>query len=69
MRETEKSGVTFSAIARKHGIVTGLLLRWRVEFGVAQEMRARLASVALAEPSRPHPGSAYFDLPPLRAAA
>ena len=49
VRETEQSGVTVSGIARKHGIVTGLLFRWRVEFGVAQKKRARLASVALAD--------------------
>src|SRR6266700_6953812 len=42
------SGVHFS-IARKHGIVTGLLFRWRVEFGVAQKKRARLASFVLAD--------------------
>jgi transposase-like protein len=49
VRETEQPGVTVSGIARKHGIVTGLLFRWRVEFGVAQKKRARLASVALAD--------------------
>jgi transposase-like protein len=49
VKETEQPGVTVSGIARKHGIVTGLLFRWRVEFGVAQKKRARLASVALAD--------------------
>jgi transposase-like protein len=47
VRETEQPGVTVSAIARKHGIVTGLLFRWRVQFGVTQKKRARLAPVAL----------------------
>jgi len=47
--ETEQPGTTVSSVARKHGIVTGLLFRWRVEFGVAQKKRARLASVALAD--------------------
>src|ERR1700682_2663325 len=49
VRETEQSGVTVSGIARKHGIVTGLLFRWRVEVGGAQKKRARLASGALAD--------------------
>lgn len=49
VRETEHPGVTVSAIARKHGIVTGLLFRWRVQFGVTQKKRARLATVALTD--------------------
>jgi transposase-like protein len=44
--ETDKPGVSVSAVARKHGIVTGMLFRWRVQFGVAQKKRARLAPVA-----------------------
>lgn len=48
MKEAEQPGVTVSGIARKHGIVTGLLLCWRMTFGVAQKKRAKLASVALA---------------------
>jgi hypothetical protein len=31
------------------GIVTGLLFRWRVQFAVAQKMRAKLAPVVLAD--------------------
>ena len=46
--ETEQPGVTVSSVARKHGIVTGLLFRWRVQFGIAQKKRAKLAPVALA---------------------
>jgi hypothetical protein len=38
-----------SGVARKHGIVTGLLFRWRVQFGVAQKKRATLVPVALAD--------------------
>jgi len=49
VQETEQPGVTVSAIARKHGIVTGLLFRWRVQFGVTQKKRARLAPVALKD--------------------
>src|SRR5712671_540256 len=45
--ETEQPGVSVSAVARKHGIVTGLLFRWRVQFGVTQKKRAKLAPVTL----------------------
>jgi len=38
-----------SRVARKRGIVTGLLFRWRVQFGVAQKKRATLVPVALAD--------------------
>jgi transposase-like protein len=47
--ETEQPGATVSGIARKHGIVTGLLFRWRVELGVAQKKRATLVPVALPD--------------------
>jgi transposase-like protein len=47
--ETEQPGTTVSSVARKHGIVTGLLFRWRVQFGVAQKKRAKLVPVALAD--------------------
>ncbi|MCO6180809.1 transposase [Ciceribacter sp. RN22] len=47
--ESDKPGVSVSAVARKHGIVTGMLFRWRVQFGVAQKKRARLATVANAD--------------------
>ena len=67
--ETEQPGATVSGVARKHGIVTGLLFRWRVEFGVAQKKRAKLASVALADDTtaapfmRPPEGMTAVDLP------
>lgn len=44
-QETDRPGVSVSAVARKHGIVTGMLFRWRVQFGIVQEKRVRLASV------------------------
>ena len=47
--ETEQPCTTVSSVARKHGIVTGLLFRWRVQFGVTQKKRANLAPVALAD--------------------
>lgn len=36
-------------MARKHGIITGLLFRWRVQYGVAQTKRATIAPVALTD--------------------
>jgi transposase-like protein len=47
--ESGQPGTTVSGVARKHGIVAGLLFRWRVEFGVAQKKRAKLVPVALAD--------------------
>ena len=47
--ESGQPGATVSAVARKYGIVTGLLFRWRVQFGVAQKKRARLAPVTVAD--------------------
>ncbi|OYX38425.1 MAG: transposase [Rhodobacterales bacterium 32-64-14] len=53
-RESDQPGTSVSATARKHGIVTGLLFRWRVEFGIGQNARARLATVLVPE-GRPLP--------------
>lgn len=71
--ETEQPGATVSGVARKHGIVTGLLFRWRVQFGVAQKKRAKLVPVALADDTaparvlreliRPPEGMMVVDLP------
>lgn len=47
--ESDQPGVSVSQVARKHGIVTGMLFRWRVQFGVAQKKRAKLAPVALTD--------------------
>ncbi|WP_291696212.1 transposase [Bradyrhizobium sp.] len=49
VRETAQPGAKVSAVARKHGIVTGLLFRWRVQFGVGRDRRAKLAHVALPD--------------------
>jgi len=48
-RESDQPGTSVSATARKHGIVTGLLFRWRVEFGIGQNARAKLATVLVPE--------------------
>jgi len=47
--ESDQPGVSVSQVARKHGIVTGMLFRWRVQFGVAQKKRAKLVPVALPD--------------------
>ncbi|MCP1848171.1 MULTISPECIES: IS66 family insertion sequence element accessory protein TnpA [unclassified Bradyrhizobium] len=47
--ESDQPGLTVSSVARKHGIATGLLFRWRTECGVPQKKRARLASVTQAD--------------------
>lgn len=47
--ESDQPGVSVSSVARKHGIVTGLLFRWRVQFGIAQRQRAMLAPVVLPD--------------------
>ncbi|MGJ5079283.1 IS66-like element accessory protein TnpA [Bradyrhizobium sp. HKCCYLS3013] len=48
-KEAELPGAKVSAVARKHGIVTGLLFRWRAQFGIAQKKRSRLAHVVLPD--------------------
>ena len=71
--ESDQPGVSVSRVARKHGIVTGMLFRWRVQFGVAQKKRAKLAPVALADDAaatlllrdlvHPPDGMTAIDLP------
>nr|WP_275448640.1 transposase [Mesorhizobium sp. IRAMC:0171] len=71
--ESDQPGVSVSQVARKHGIVTGMLFRWRVQFGVAQKKRAKLAPVALTDGTpaalllrdlvQPPDGMAAIDLP------
>ena len=42
--ESDKPGTSVSSVARKHGLVNGMLFRWRVEFGIAQKKPARRSS-------------------------
>ena len=56
--ETDQPGVSVSQVARKHGIVTGLLFRWRVQSGVAQRKGAKLAPVALTDERASNPSAA-----------
>lgn len=48
-KETEQPGAKVSAVARKHGIVSGLLFRWRAQFGIAQKKRSKLARVVIPD--------------------
>lgn len=45
--ETEAPGATVSAVARRHGVVTSMLFRWRSQMGLGRGERARLADVRL----------------------
>ncbi|WP_316186350.1 MULTISPECIES: hypothetical protein [unclassified Bradyrhizobium] len=45
-KETELPGAKVSG---KHGIVTGLLFRWRAQFGIAQKKRSKLARVVMPD--------------------
>lgn len=47
--ETERPRETVSSVARRHGIVTSVLFRWRAKLGFGtEEKRAKLAPVAVA---------------------
>jgi hypothetical protein len=61
-RETELPGAKVSAVAHKHGIVTALLVRWQVPFGIAQGKRSKLGRVVL--PDDMPAGRALRDLVP-----
>lgn len=47
--ETEQPGVSAAEVCCRHGIVTSMVFRWRVQFGFAQKKRAKLAPVAVTE--------------------
>jgi transposase-like protein len=47
--ETEQPGVSVAEVCRRHGIVTSMVFRWRVQFGFAQKNRAKLVPVAVTE--------------------
>lgn len=47
--ESDAPGVSVSAVARKYGLVSGLLFRWRVQFGITQKKHARLACAVNAD--------------------
>ena len=45
--ESEQPGVSVAEVCRRHGIVTSMVFRWRVQFGFAGKRAAKLATVAL----------------------
>ena len=47
--ETEQPDVSVAEVCRRHGIVTSMVFRWRVQFGFAQKKHAKLAPVAVTE--------------------
>ena len=47
--ETERAGETVSSVARRHGIVTSVVFRWRAELGFGKNKSAKLATVTLAD--------------------
>src|SRR6266481_5897633 len=47
--ESEQPGVSVAEVCRRHGIVTSMVFRWRVQFGFAQKKHAKLAPVAVTE--------------------
>ncbi len=48
VRESEQPGVTAAEVCRRHGIVSSMLFRWRVQFGFGERARAKLAAVKIA---------------------
>lgn len=47
LAEIDELGVTVTAVARRHGIIPGMLFRWRVQLGLAPRERATFAQVRL----------------------
>jgi transposase-like protein len=47
--ETECAGETVLSVARRHGIVTSVVFRWRAELGFGKNNSAKLAPVKLAD--------------------
>ncbi|MHC2332780.1 IS66 family insertion sequence element accessory protein TnpA [Bradyrhizobium sp. USDA 4454] len=48
VRESEAPGARAAEVCRRHGIVTSMLFRWRVQFGFSRRARAELARVEVA---------------------
>ncbi|MGY3080210.1 transposase-like protein [Bradyrhizobium sp. LM6.10] len=45
VRESEQPGATAADVCRRHGIVSSMLFRWRVQFGFGKRPRAKLVAV------------------------
>ncbi len=49
LAEIDALGVTVTAVARRHGIIPGMLFRWRVQLGLTPPERAAFARVHLTD--------------------
>jgi hypothetical protein len=47
--ETERAGETVSSVARRHGMVTSMLFRWRADLGFSRNKSVKLAAVKLPD--------------------
>jgi transposase-like protein len=47
--ESELPGATAAEVCRRHGIVTSMLFRWRVQYGFSKRLPAKLATVKITE--------------------
>jgi transposase-like protein len=45
VRESEQPGASAAEVCRRHGIVSSMLFRWRVQFGFGKRARAKLVAV------------------------
>jgi transposase-like protein len=56
LRESEHPGATAAEVCRRHGIVSSMLFRWRVQFGFGK--RAKLVAVTV---TGAHPGTLVLN--------
>jgi transposase-like protein len=49
VRDADGPNTSAAEVCRRHGIVTSMLFRWRVQFGFGKQERAKLASVAVSD--------------------
>ncbi|MGY3452181.1 IS66 family insertion sequence element accessory protein TnpA [Bradyrhizobium sp. USDA 4353] len=47
VRESDVAGTSAAELCRRHGIVTSMLFRWRVQFGFGKRSKANFAAVTL----------------------
>ncbi len=64
VQQTEKPGVSVAQVCRRHGVVTSMVFRWRVEFGLTARKAPQLATVTLADGAANEPAAlaALHDL-------
>jgi len=51
--ESEQPGVSVAEVCRRHGIVTSMVFRWRVQFGFAGKKAAKLPGAGIGGSSTP----------------